>query len=194
MGPQFNVKGTEGVGRQASHLKGQQHPLRLIKSVTDPRPRCSPLKTQYPRGSCWRKGKLLLIRVSDLGRRRTYVSPKNNSEDCTWSWSFLRERRKSSQLVFEKGARVIPATNPLHCRVLSFCDLPLDIMLFTQFVHKITEGKAREEIWSSVNYLVFISLIYRKNQQVRQSIVWSKDLESVLGQRWAEHRSVWNHV
>ena len=121
-------------------------------------------------------------------------SPKNNSEDCTWSWSFLRERRKSSQLVFEKGARVIPATNPLHCRVLSFCDLPLDIMLFTQFVHKITEGKAREEIWSSVNYLVFISLIYRKNQQVRQSIVWSKDLESVLGQRWAEHRSVWNHV
>ena len=51
------------------------------------------------------------------------------------------------------------------------CDLPLDIMLFTQFVHKITEEKAREEIWSSVNYLVFISLIYRKNQQVRQSIV-----------------------
>lgn len=62
MGPQFNVKGTEEVGRQASHLKGQKQSVRLIKSVTDPRSRCSPLRTQYPRGSCWRKGKLLLIR------------------------------------------------------------------------------------------------------------------------------------
>ena len=49
----------------------------------------------------------------------------------------------------------------------------LDTILLTQFVHEITEGEAREEIWSSVNYLFFIStsLIYRENQQVRQGIV-----------------------
>ena len=51
------------------------------------------------------------------------------------------------------------------------CDFPLDIILFTWFVQEITDGEARGETWSSVNYLVFISLIYRKNQQVRQSIV-----------------------
>ena len=47
--------------------------------------------------------------------------------------------------------------------------LSLDVIVFTQFcptVQEITEGEAREEILSSVNYLFFISssLIYRKNQ------------------------------
>ena len=55
--------------------------------------------------------------------------------------------------------------------------------LFTQFVHKIAEGEAGEEIWWCVNYLLFtsISLIYGKKQQVRQSSVWSKDVEVVPG-------------
>ena len=46
----------------------------------------------------------------------------------------------------------------------------------SQFGHtvfwEVTEGEAREETLSSVNYLFFISaLIYRKNQQVRQGIL-----------------------
>ena len=55
------------------------------------------------------------------------------------------------------------------------CDLPLDVIVFTQlFVQQITEeGEAKEEIWSSVNYLFFIStsLIFGKNRQVRQGTV-----------------------
>ena len=52
-------------------------------------------------------------------------------------------------------------------------NIPLDVILFIQFVHQITEVEAREEIWSSVNYLFFIttSLIYEKNWQGRQGIV-----------------------
>ena len=46
-------------------------------------------------------------------------------------------------------------------------NIPLDVILFIQFVHQITEVEAREEIWLSVNYLFFIStsLIYGKNLQ-----------------------------
>ena len=60
------------------------------------------------------------------------------------------------------------------CAALSTSrDFSLHVFLFTQFVHKTTEGEAREEIWSSVNYSFFIStsFIYGKNQQVRQGIV-----------------------
>ena len=62
-------------------------------------------------------------------------------------------------------------------------DLSLDAVLFTQFAGEINDAEAREEIWSSVNYLFFIStsLIYGKNQWIRQGIVWSKDLKGVLG-------------
>ena len=45
--------------------------------------------------------------------------------------------------------------------------------LITQFVWETVEGEAREEIWSSVNYLFFIStsLIHRKNLPVRPGVV-----------------------
>ena len=50
-------------------------------------------------------------------------------------------------------------------------------------VWELTEGEAREEIWLFVNSLFFFStsLIYGKNQHIRQGIVWSKDLKAVLG-------------
>ena len=69
------------------------------------------------------------------------------------------------------GVRVVH--HPALCAGLLTCDFSLDATLFTQSVHEITEGKAREEIWSSVNYLFFIStsLIYGKNQEFRQGIV-----------------------
>ena len=53
------------------------------------------------------------------------------------------------------------------CRLADFFDSPSDAILFTQFIHQITEVEAREEIWLSVNYLFFIStsLIYGKNWQ-----------------------------
>ena len=68
----------------------------------------------------------------------------------------------------------------LRAGLATSCGLCLDIFLFTQFVrmvffffHEVTEGKAREETWSSVNYLFFIStsLIYGENQKVKQGIM-----------------------
>ena len=69
-------------------------------------------------------------------------------------------------------------------------DLSLDAILSTQFVWEITEGEAKEEIWSAVHHLFFIftSFTYRKYQQVRQDIVWSKDLKRVL---WLELSRAW---
>lgn len=54
------------------------------------------------------------------------------------------------------------------CRLVDF-DSSFDAILFTQFIHQITEGEAREEIRLAVNYLFFTStsLIYGKNKQVR---------------------------
>ena len=46
------------------------------------------------------------------------------------------------------------------------CGLPLDVTLFTQFVWKIAEGEATEEIWSSVYFFISTSSIYGKNEQV----------------------------
>jgi len=69
-----------------------------------------------------------------------------------------------------------------HCHPPTSRDFSLDAILFTQFVCEITEGKAGQEIWSPIRYLFFMSsLIYRKDRQIRQGIVCSKDLKGVLG-------------
>ena len=70
------------------------------------------------------------------------------------------------------------------------------MLTYSQFGHKvceITEGEAREEIWLSVSYWFFIStsLIYRKNQQVRQNIMWLNDLKSVLGLDVSKEWGTW---
>ena len=72
---------------------------------------------------------------------------------------------------------------PLRAVLSAPRGLPLDALLFTQFVQEITEGEAREEVCSRANDLVFIStaLICGENRQVRQSIVRFKDPEGVLG-------------
>ena len=94
-------------------------------------------------------------------------------------------------LIIETGSQIH------HCLLLGAClltpDLSLDAILFTQFVHKITEEEAKKEIWSSVNYLflIFTSLVYGKNQHGKLSIVWSKDLKVVL---WLEMSRRWGHL
>lgn len=70
------------------------------------------------------------------------------------------------------------------CRSTSY-DFSVDALLFTQSVHEMTEGEAGEgeageEIWSSVNYLFFISTssIYRRNQHIRGRYYVIKRFES----------------
>jgi len=66
----------------------------------------------------------------------------------------------------------------------------------SQFVPTITEGEARGEICLSVKNLFFFStsLIYRKDQQVRQGSVWSRDLRGVLRPGRVEHGAAWFQV
>ena len=62
---------------------------------------------------------------------------------------------------------------PTKCRLVDREIFFLNAILFTQLVREITEGEAREEIWSFVNYLFFMftSLIFGKKQQIRQGIM-----------------------
>ena len=59
----------------------------------------------------------------------------------------------------------------LVCRLIDYSWSSSCYLVHT--VWDITEGEAKEEIRSSVHYLLFIStsLIYRKNRSIRQSIV-----------------------
>ena len=112
------------------------------------------------------------LTIGPPGKSRSWNFLKSNREVmsvCHWD-------RRSEWLPFPSVCRLI-------CRLLIPHDLLLDIFLFTQFISEITKGEAKEETWSSVNYLFFIStsLIYGKNQKIRQGIVWLKDLKSVLG-------------
>ena len=105
----------------------------------------------------------------------------------------LKGGREVTQVNHRNGGWVsLPSSTA--CRLIGFlwpCSkFHLVHSLVTPFVHEITEGEAREEVWSSVSYLFFIStsLIYGKNQPVRQGIVWLKDLKGVLG---PEMRRAW---
>ena len=93
-----------------------------------------------------------------------------------------------SQLIAEIGGQGY-CHAPLWAGLSTPWDLCRDILLFTQFVRSPKRERGKR-IWSSVNYLFFLSSswIYGKNQQVRQSIVWLKDLKGVRG---PEMRRVW---
>ena len=78
--------------------------------------------------------------------------------------------------------------SPTVCRLVDLLYLPLDIILFTQFFHEITEGEAKKEIWSSVNYLCFIStfLSYGENWQFSKVLCDQKIWKLCLDQRWVK--------
>lgn len=71
------------------------------------------------------------------------------------------------------GQSHLPLCTDLCTSLSILCDFSLDALLFTQLIYEITEGKLRKRSGHLLNYVFFIftSLIYRWNQQVRQSIV-----------------------
>ena len=89
-------------------------------------------------------------------------------------WSNIFSLRKNLAVVIPYYVQ----TFVLACQLLV-------IFLYMYLLHSVcetTEGESREEIWSSVNYLLFVStfLIYGKDQHLRQGIVWLKDLKYEL--------------
>ena len=132
------------------------------------RARCSPL-TKSNLQMLIEKKVVFNQNADSLGRWWTQCPPKTVSEDSVQPWREVIS-------ITETGSQSHHHP-PLCAGSSTSCDLPLDVILFhslvRQFVWNITEGKAREKIWSCVIYLFLnsTSLTYGKNWQVRQSIV-----------------------
>ena len=74
------------------------------------------------------------------------------------------------------GVGVITISHCVQACVQAYvqaCWLLVLLLFRSRFILEITEGETGKEIWSSVNYLVFIStsLIYGESQQIRQGTV-----------------------
>ena len=118
--------------------------------------------------------------AGSLGRWWTQCSPQNHLQRFWLAMEVLRGRRELTSVNHWDGGSECMEAHQLLVIVLSM--LSRLYSLVTQFLHEIMGGEARTEIWSSVNYLFFLStsLIYRKSRQVRQGIVWLNDLQCVL--------------
>ena len=150
--------------------------------------------------------------ASNLEREWIQWLPKPNSEDSAWLWEFLKGKGEVlSGGHWDGRSELLPSPTAcrLLCRFINFLWFSLYAIVFTQFVCGITAGKAREEIWSPDNYLflISVSLIYGKNQQIRwgaslvaqmvknlpamqETWVWSLGWEDPLEKGMATHFSI----
>ena len=89
-----------------------------------------------------------------------------------YPWSGVKSPRASQPKKKKKHPKhKTKATNSTKALKTAHIKKMVLIEVFTHFVCEITEGEAKKEIWSSVNYLFFISTlwIYRRNQLIRQA-------------------------
>ena len=82
--------------------------------------------------------------------------PKTISRDSAQAWKLLKENKEVISVNhWDRGSDSSPS--PTACRLVNSSRSFFRCYLVPQFVCEITKGEAREEIWSSVNYLFFIS-------------------------------------
>ena len=120
------------------------------------------------------------------------VSPRNHLwRVCSAMKVFKGKRGSSIGELLRRGAE--PSSSPTACRLVDF----LWAFFGCSLVHIVCSRDYwkvnSEEIWSYDNCLFIIptSLIYGKNQQVRQAIIWTKDLTGVFRPGWTELRGTW---
>ena len=133
---------------------------------------------------------LLLNRMSTIWEDGGFiVSKKTIYKDSAPPWKFLKGKREVILIIEMMGVRVVTIphyTGP--CAGLSTsCDFFLDAILFTQFIHKITEG---EEIWSLVNSFLLHWSTERANR-LRKILCDQKIWKVCQGQRKIEHGGAW---
>ena len=104
--------------------------------------------------------------AGNLGRWWTQFPHKAISEDSAQPWKFLKGKKEVISVNHWNGVRI--GDSPLCACLSTSCDFSLDAILFTQFVHEVTEGEAREEIWSSVTYSSLL-------------LLWSTERTHMLG-------------
>ena len=130
--------------------------------------------------------------ASNLEREWIQWLPKPNSEDSAWLWEFLKGKGEVlSGGHWDGRSELLPSPTAcrLRCRFINFLWFSLYAIVFTQFVCGITAGKAREEIWSPDNYLflISVSLIYGKNQQIR----WGASLVAQMVKNLPAMQETW---
>ena len=87
--------------------------------------------------------------AGNLGRRWIQSPPKTTSENSAQPWTLLKGNREVISVIIEIECQSChrPLPRAVMCAGLSTPhDLSLGAILFTQFVHEMTEGEAREEI------------------------------------------------
>ena len=112
-----------------------------------------------------RKETCLNQNAGSLGRWWPHCPAETGSKDSAQLWKCLKGKGKSSHLIIEMGLGGSMSFLPLTaCRLADLWSFPR-CQPCLQFVHEVTEGEAREEIGSSVNYLVFsFACIERTNR------------------------------
>ena len=81
--------------------------------------------------------------ASSLGRWWAQCLPQTTSEDSAWPRKLFKgERLVISVNHWDRGSELSPP--PLCAGLSTTCDFPLDAVLFTQFVHGITEREVRK--------------------------------------------------
>ena len=111
------------------------------KNVTEFRFRCLLLKSETSAG---RNRKISLIRRPATWGEGELMSQKQLQTFCSAMKVFKGTKKKQSQLSTEVGSQICSHI-PLHTGFLTPWSLSLDALLFIQFVHKVTEGQAREK-------------------------------------------------
>ena len=98
---------------------------------------------------------------------------------CSAMKAFKRKREVVSFNCWGRGSE---SHQPLvRASLWTSCDLSLDESLFTKFVHRFAEEKLGKRSGHAKDlFFISTSLIYGKNQQVRQSNLWSKDWKDTL--------------
>ena len=103
-----------------------------------------------------RNRKAAFKKLLAIWREDWLVSQNQLYKDSAWPWNFLKEKREVISVNhWGRGLDSLPSPT-VHRPVESLWSF-FRCISFTQLVCKITEGEPGKKIWSSVNYLFFIS-------------------------------------
>ena len=121
-----------------------------------------------------------LVSAKKIRRRR-------NSEYSAWPWTFLKGKEEVISVIDgDEGS--VPSPPSTVCILVILVIFLYVLSYLHSFVHKITEGKTGEEIWSSVTYSSF-SLLWpmERTNTLGKVLCDQKIWKMCLGQRWEEH-------
>ena len=130
--------------------------------------------------------------AGNLGRWWTWCHLETTSEDSASPWKVLRGNTGSNLGgALRWGIRTAPHGVQACVRASWSLEILPEILSCSQFVLEIPEGEAREEIWSPVHYLCFISVTLlwpmERTHKLGKILCDEKIWKVCQGPRWVEH-------